>query len=74
MLKLNKLEELYFGANKLREILGEIGDLKKLRLLDISNYELVHLPTSIKKLGMGYLENYIWVITNLLHYLLKLVT
>ena len=72
MLKLNKLEELYFGANKLREILGEIGDLKKLRLLDISNYELVHLPTSIKKLG--YLENYIWVITNLLHYLLKLVT
>ena len=54
MLKLNKLEELYFGANKLREILAEIGNLKELRLLNISNYELVHLPTSMKKLD--YLE------------------
>ena len=54
MLKLNKLEELYLGANKLREIPAEIGNLKELRLLDISNNELVHLPTSMKKLD--YLE------------------
>ena len=54
VLKLNKLEELYLGANKIQEIPAEIGDLKELRLLDISNYELVHLPTSIKKLD--YLE------------------
>lgn len=54
MLKLNKLEEPYFGANELKEIPAKIGDVNKLRLLDISNYELVDLPTSIKKLC--YLE------------------
>ena len=54
MLKLNELEELYFGANELKEIPAKIGELKELRLLDSSNYELVHLPTSIKKLD--YLE------------------
>ena len=54
MLKLNNLEEPYFGANNFIEIPAKIGNLKELRLLDISNYELVHLPTSMKKLD--YLE------------------
>ena len=37
--------------NKLTELPTEIGDLKELRILDVSNNQLVSLPTNIQKLN-----------------------
>ena len=38
------------SGNKLTELPSEIGDLKELRRLGVSNNQLVSLPTSIQKL------------------------
>ena len=49
--KLNRLQCLYLDGNNLSELPAEIGDLKKLMVLKVSNNQLVGLPTSIQKLN-----------------------
>ena len=50
ILKLNRLERLYVDDNKLTALPIEIGHLKELRELSVSNNQLVGLPTHIQKL------------------------
>ena len=48
--RLTKLERLDLDGNKLTELPTEIGDLRELRWLWVSNNQLVGLPTSIQRL------------------------
>ena len=49
--KLNRLKVLYLDGNKLTELPVEIGDLKELWFLSVTNNQLVGLPSSIQKLN-----------------------
>jgi hypothetical protein len=48
--KLNKVENLYLGANKLEELPDSFMYLKKLKNLDLSNNDFKKIPTSLVSL------------------------
>ena len=66
--KLNRLKWLNLDGNNLTELPAEIGELKELWSLKVSNNQLFGLPTSIQKLNR--LTCWTWMETILLNYLL----
>lgn len=47
----SELEELYLYENNLSELDNEIGNLKKLKVLDLSNNKIKKLPASFSELS-----------------------